>query len=197
VAPWKLPFLVAAIALPIAAAFYLGGPGVGVAAGALAAVGIVVLAVGQRPRGAIGRPPPSDGGLKLLVVLGAALEDGAAVAQIAAAAGGDPAGTEVMCLAPARIGFLDRWASDVEAARRDAQRRLVISVASLAAAGIEAEARVGDEDVVQAVEDQLESYAASEVFLVAPADEDEAATRELRARLQMPFRRIELSRAAD
>jgi hypothetical protein len=197
VAPWKLPFLVAAIALPVAVAFYLGGPGVGVAVGALAAVGIVVLAARQRPRGAIGRPPPGDGKRKLLVVLGVALEDGKAVAQIAASASRDGGPADVLLLAPARIGFFDRWASDVEAARRDAQRRLVISVAALAAAGVEAEARVGDEDVVQAVEDQLESYAASEVVLAAPAGEDEAAARELRERLQVPLRRIAVSRAAD
>ena len=38
---------------------------------------------------------------------------------------------EVMILAPARIGFLDRWASDLEPARREAQKALVISVAWL------------------------------------------------------------------
>jgi hypothetical protein len=97
-----------------------------------------------------------------------------------------------MVLSPARIGFLDRWASDVEGARRDAQRRLVISVAALAAAGIEAEARVGDEDVVQAVEDQLGSFPATEVILVTAAGEDDeaasAAAEELRTRLRVGFR---------
>ncbi|MCW2987320.1 MAG: hypothetical protein JWM24_258, partial [Solirubrobacterales bacterium] len=53
-APWKLPLVVAAIAAPIAVAFYVGGPGVGVAVGALAAVAIVVAAARERPRGAIG-----------------------------------------------------------------------------------------------------------------------------------------------
>jgi uncharacterized membrane protein len=38
---WKLPIVVAAIAAPIAFAFYLGGPAVGVAVGALVAVTIV------------------------------------------------------------------------------------------------------------------------------------------------------------
>ena len=74
---------------------------------------------------------------------------------------------EVRVLAPARIGFLDRWASDVEGARDEAQRNLVATVAALAKDGIEAEARVGDEDFVQAVEDQLQSYAADEVVLVS------------------------------
>ncbi len=64
---------------------------------------------------------------------------------------------DVLVLAPARIGFLDRWASDVEGARRGAQQTLVATVAALAKAGIAAEARVGDEDVLQAIEDQLQT----------------------------------------
>ena len=76
-----------------------------------------------------------------------------------------------MCcvLVPARIGFLDRWASDVESARHQAQERLVATVAALAKAGIAAEARVGDEDIVQAIEDQLQSFPATEVVLVSGA----------------------------
>jgi hypothetical protein len=100
-------------------------------------------------------------------------------------------------LSPARIGFLDRWASDVEGARRRAQERLVITVASLAKAGIAAEARVGDEDLVQAVEDQLQDFAATVVVLITgSAAEDpagEAAAVELEGRLRAGFRRLALS----
>jgi len=190
VTSWKIPLVVAAIAVPIAAAFLTVGPALGMAAGALAAVAIVAIAVRQRPRGTIGRNA-GPGGRRVLVVTGDPLEGAAAIEEIVAVVRADAA-TEVMVLAPARIGFLDRWASDVEAARRDAQRRLVISVASLAAAGIEAEARVGDEDVVQAVEDQLGSFPASEVILVSAGGEDEraaaAAADELRTRLRAKFR---------
>jgi hypothetical protein len=189
---WRLPLIVTAIAVPIAFAFYLGGPAIGVAVGALAAVAIVAVAAKQRPRGAIEPPPSESRGRRFLIVLGDPLEDPEAVEQVVSAVDGGAGRAAVMILAPARIGFLDRWASDVEAARRDAQRRLVISVASLAAAGVEAEARVGDEDVVQAVEDQLGSYPATEVILVsAPAEENEAAAeaaRELRKRLRIGFR---------
>jgi hypothetical protein len=101
---------------------------------------------------------------------------------------------EMLVLAPARISFLDRWASDLEPARRAAQRNLVLTVASLAKAGIAAEARVGDEDLVQAVEDQLRGFPASEVILVTgEAAEDEAgeaAAGELEARLQVVFSRV-------
>lgn len=190
--PWKLPPIVAAIAVPIAFAFYLGGPATGVAVGALVAVGIVVVAARQRPRGGIGPAPDRADPHRILVVLADRLEDPRAVEQVSRLANGGESG-EVMVLAPAHIGFLDRWASDVEAARREAQQRLVLSVAALAAAGVEAEARVGDEDIVQAVEDQLGSFPAGQVVLVSAGEEDEVAAqaaRELRERLRPAFHHV-------
>jgi hypothetical protein len=171
----------------------------GVAVGALVAVAIVVFAARQRPYDAIGSAETTLQARRALVVVGDPLEEPPAVAEVAEAIGDEP-GTIVMVLAPARIGFLDRWASDVEAARRDAQRRLVLSVAALATAGIEAEARVGDEDVVQAVEDRLGSFSASEVILVSARGEEDkaasAAAAELRTRLQVGFRWIVTGRPA-
>jgi hypothetical protein len=196
VSAWKLPLLVAAIAVPIAAGFLVGGPGIGVAVGAFVALAIVYLAVRQRPRGSIGQvvAPP---GRRLLVVVAAPVEDPGVVAAVAARAEGAEGGRaadHVLILAPARIGFLDRWASDLEGARRAAQENLVISVASLAAAGVEAEARVGDEDLVQAVEDQLGSFPATEVLLVTAGDDEDPgageAAAELRARLRAGFERL-------
>jgi len=195
--PWKLPLIVAAIAIPVAAAFAVGGPGVGVAVGALAGLAILVVAARQRPRGPIASAAPADERRHVLVVVTSPVEEPRAVGEIARAAGlgGDREDTDVLVLAPARIGFLDRWASDVEAARRRAQESLVATVAALAKAGIAAEARVGDEDVVQAVEDRLQSYPASDVLLVGGGEGDEAldaAAEELRSRLQAEFRRITL-----
>lgn len=196
---WKLPLIAAAIAVPTTVAFVSAGPAVGVAVGALVAVAIVVFAVRQRPREAIASAGADQSAWRVLVVVADPLEDPAAVSQVAGAIG-DDGETRVMVLAPARIGFLDRWASDVEPARHAAQQRLVISVASLAAAGIEAEARVGDEDVVQAVEDQLGSFPASEVILVGARGEESkglaAAADELEARLQVPFRWVATGPAA-
>jgi hypothetical protein len=104
----------------------------------------------------------------------------------------------VRVLAPARIGFLDRWASDVGDARDEAQRNLVATVAALAKDGIEAEARVGDEDFVQAVEDQLQTYPADEVVLVSAdpeaSEEVASAAAELRSRLRAEFRHVVLAR---
>jgi hypothetical protein len=198
VTPWKLPLIVAAIAVPIAFSFYLGGPAIGVAVGALVAVAIVAVAVNMRPRGPIG-PIEDAPGRRVLIVVADPLEEPNAVERVAEIVRAAEVAA-VMVLSPAQIGFLDRWASDVEGARRDAQRRLVISVAALAAAGIEAEARVGDEDVVQAVEDQLGSFPASEVILVTAAGEEDgpapAAAEELRTRLRVDFRWLSTGPAA-
>ncbi len=194
-APWKLPVLAAAIAVPIVLAFLIGGPGAGVLIGAIVAVGIVAVAVAQKPRGPIASAPRPDACRHLLVVVSRPVDEAAVQAILAEArAEGTEGAADVLVLAPARIGFLDRWASDLEGARRKAQQSLVITVASLAKAGLAAEARVGDEDLVQAVEDQLQSFPATTVVLVtASAEEDPAANeaaRELTSRLEAEFHHL-------
>src|ERR1700712_736229 len=136
-APWKLPLIVFAIAVPIVVGTLLGGPGVGVALAGLAGVALVYWAVQLRPRGGIGEVPDALERRRLLVVVGMAVEDEATTAAIAAEGGiaGSRDLAEVMVLAPLRLGFFDRWASDLEPAREEAQKMLVISVASLARAG--------------------------------------------------------------
>jgi hypothetical protein len=194
---WKLPLIVAALVLPIVAGFMAAGPALGVAVGAFAVLALLVVAARMRPRGPIGEPPREDARRRVLLVATCPVEDPAAVRRVAADArlrdGTEPA--QVRVLAPASIGFLDRWASDVEDARRDAQECLVATVAALAKAGVEAEARVGDEDVVQAVEDQLGSYPATEVVLVSDGkgDAPAAAAAELRDRLRPEFREVHVS----
>jgi hypothetical protein len=192
-APWKLPLIVAGIAVPIVAGFAIGGGG-GLAVGSVAVLAIVVFAIRATPRGPIESAEATDGRRHVLIVSAEAVEDPADVTRIARAAGIEGAAEaddDVRVLVPARIGFLDRWASDVEGARHRAQQRLVVTVAALAKAGVAAEARVGDEDVVQAVEDQLQSYPATDVVLVSDGEEEagEAAT-ELRARLRAEFHHV-------
>jgi hypothetical protein len=194
--PWKLPFVVAGVVVPVAAAFMLGGPGVGVAVGALAAVALVAVAARRRPAEPIVPPPGGSGGRHVLIVAAEDVEDPADVERVTRAAGIAGAGgeeDEVRVLVPARIGFLDRWASDVESARHRAQQRLVVTVAALAKAGVVAEARVGDEDIVQAVEDQLQSYPATEVVLVGADEDGEGeAAEQLRDRLRAEFHYVRL-----
>lgn len=200
-APWKLPVIVAAVVVPVVAAFALGGPGVGVAAGALSAVAILAVAAAQRPRGPIVAVDAGADDLRrhVLVVVTSPVEGPAAVRAIARTArlGGPEEDAQVLVLAPAHIRFLDRWASDLDSARQGAQRTLVATVAALAKAGIAAEARVGDEDVVQAVEDALQSFPATEVVLVSESadgdGDDGAAAAELEPRLEAGFRHIVLS----
>jgi hypothetical protein len=195
--PWKLPLIVAGVVVPTVAAFMLGGPGVGVAIGAFAALGLVVLAIRQRPEGPIASADRTDAKHHVLIVAADGVEEPGDVAEITRAAGlrGDDGEDEVRVLVPARISFLDRWASDVEDARHRAQQRLVMTVAALAKAGVAAEARVGDEDIVQAVEDQLQSYPATEVVLVSgEGDDADQAAEELRSRLRAEFHHVELSR---
>lgn len=197
-APWKLPVIVAALAVPIAAAFALGEGGAGLAAGALAAWVIVIVAVRQRPRGPLGSTLAPSTTRSVLLVVTCAVEEPAEVRRLAAEArlGDGRDGADVLVLAPAKIGFLDRWASDIEGARQTAQRNLVATVAALAKAGIAAEARVGDEDVVQAIEDQLGSFEATEVVLVecGGGEDRSVAVSELESRLQPVFRHVVLDR---
>jgi hypothetical protein len=202
VTPWKLPLIVAALIVPIVAGFYLGGGGVGVAVGALTVVALVVYAARLRPRGPIVPAPSADERRHVLLVATCPVEEPEAVERITRAGGlergGGDSEADVLVLAPARIRFLDRWASDVEPARRAAQRNLVATVAALAKAGVEAEARVGDEDVVQAVEDQLQTFPATQVVLVSAGsgDGDGEAAAELEERLEAGFRHLVMGAAA-
>jgi len=193
---WKLPLIVSAITLPIVGSFLIAGPPAGFIAGALAVVVLLVVAARQRPLDPIGELP-DDGRHHLLLVVASPIEEPGSVRKITAAAGLVPGGdAEVRVLAPARIKFLDRWTSDVTSARDEAQRNLVATVAALAKDGIEAEARVGDEDFVQAVEDQLQSYPADEVVLVSAdtvaSDAAASAVKELRSRLRADFHHVVL-----
>lgn len=182
--------------VPIVVGFYVGGGGVGLGAGALVVLGILVVAVRERPDDPIVPAPAEDGRRHILIVAPGAVESAGDIARIARVAGigGSSEDAEVLVLVPARIGFLDRWASDLEAARHRAQQHLVATVAALAKAGIAAEARVGDEDIVQAVEDLLGSFPATEVVLACTGSEDGAdeAAVELRSRLRTEFHLVRI-----
>jgi hypothetical protein len=202
IAAWKLPLIVAAIAIAIIAAFYIGGPGMGMAEGSIVAGVIVVMAVRHPPLHPIVPVEASDFREHLLVVIDAPLEDGRAIERIAAASVPlDPADPdpEVRVVAPAHNRFLDRWACDVAPGRESAQRNLVLSLAALAGAGVDATAKIGDEDIVQTISDQLQEYPATEVFLVANAagDGPTDAVDELRSRLRVPFHNLRAAASAQ
>lgn len=191
--PWALPLIVAAIAVPIAGGFLVAGPGLGAAVGALVGAALVIAAARMSPRGRIEVASPPDQRHRVLVVALTAIEEPSPAAEVAAAAG--PA-SEVLVLAPALNRALARWADDLGDARDEAQRRLVLSIGSLAAADLDARGRVGDSDAVQAVEDTLREFSADEAVLVsAPVEAEGAEARTLatlRSRLDIPLRLIEV-----
>lgn len=196
-AAWKLPLIVAALAVSIVGGFYLGGPGLGMAVGALAAMAILVMAIRNPPLHPIRPPLPRDSRRHILVVLASPLRDDGAIEPLFALAGRgehDRVDPEIRLLAPSAHGFLARWTSDCGPGRDRAQRSLVLGAACLARAGMAASARVGDEDLRQSTEDELRSFPATEVVLVTgPAGEErsrEAAVGDLLSRLEVPCRRL-------
>lgn len=189
---WMVPLLVAALVIPGSAGMLLAGPGLGLAIGQVCASGLVLYAALQKPNGAIEVAKSNDERRRILVLATEAVEKPAAIdTLVAASATRDDDPAEILVLAPARSDTLSEWLSDVEPGRDRAQVRLVHSVAALAAAGVEAEARVGDPDVLQAVEDTLRSFPADEVIAVTgDLSEDRSAARALehmRDRLRIPI----------
>jgi len=196
--PWLLPLIVLAIAVPIVAAFEFTGPGGGLAVGAIAAATILVLAARATFDEPIEVAAPAADHFAMLVVVTAALEDpglAGAISEIAAAgaratrphAEGRP---EVLLLAPATNSGFAHWLSDLRQARFDAQRRLTLSLATLATADVDARGEVGDSDTVQAIEDTLRSFPAQEVVFVTGGDNN-GAVEHVRRRLDRPVRVLE------
>jgi hypothetical protein len=196
--PWLLPLIVIAIAVPIVAAFEFAGPGGGLAVGAIAAGVILFLAAKARFDEPIEVASPPLDRFTMLVVVTTPIEDpGVAgeVAEIAAAGEGSTRPDarqkpDLLLLAPATNSAVAHWLSDLRRARFDAQRRLTLSVAALATAGVDARGEVGDSDTVQAVEDTLRSFPAQEVvFVTGPGEGGDI--QEVRRRLDRPVRAIE------
>ena len=171
-----LPLFALAISAPIVAAFALAGPAGGMAAGALVTAAILVIAARMRFDEEIEVAAPEAGAGGVLVVATAAVEGRTATAAIDAArqrSGGLEA--PVLVLAPALNSTVSHWLSDLRGARLAAQKRLAISLAVLATAGIDARGSVGDSDPLQAIEDTLRSFAATEVVFVTDPDSDSDA----------------------
>ena len=196
--PWQLPVLVAAIAVPIVAGFVVGGPGVGLAVGAIAATAILIVAARMGPEEEIEVERSKDDRHRILVVATEPIDEPPVASRIAdvATATAEDADTDVLVLAPAINTPAAHWASDLREARFSAQRRLALSVGTLAAAGVEAHGRVGDSDTVQAVEDTLRDYAADEVVFVTDAGPGHEAAVDVEDRLDLPVREVRVPQRA-
>jgi hypothetical protein len=192
---WHPPLILLALILPATIGFAVGGPGFGIMLAGFSLVGLVIIAAKVIPNDPIGRVPHPELASRMLVVTTFPIEDARTIQRVAdeVRIGTTGEDSEVRLLTPAVSTFLDRWATDLRAAERRAQRDLVISVASLTLAGVDASAGMGDENVVQAIEDELRTYDATEVFLVThPGQVSERAVGTLRDRLQPPFHHVEL-----
>jgi hypothetical protein len=193
--PWLLPLLILLLTVPPVVGFTLGGPPLGLAIGAIEVASLVLVAARARFDEPIEVDETGRGYALLVLALGAVEEPRQAgrILEIAGAGAlaNDDSDPELLVLAPATNQALAEWLSDLGDARFDAQRRLALSLGTLAAAGLEARGRVGDADPVQAVEDELRTFPASEVVLVTGPDPPEAALAELARRLPLPVRRLE------
>ncbi len=191
---WHPPLILLAIIVPAAIGFALGGPGLGISIAGLSLVALAVIAMLVIPRDPIGRKPHPELARRLLIVTTFPIEDDRAIQRIAdeVRLGFDENDAEIRILTPAANTFLRRWATDLERARDRAQRDLVVSVASLTLAGVDASARVGDEDLVQAVDDQLATFDATEVFLLTRDEPESVAAEQLRERLLPAFHHVDL-----
>ena len=176
------------------AGFAFFGVEVGVALAGLTLAAIIVAAALDKDDGTIEIATPGPGvPTGVLVVTLAAIEE-PRIAGIVAAIGdsirpqsGDRG---LLLVAPASSRLLDRWTGDLDRARFESQRLLTVSLATMAAAGVRAEGRVGDGDVVQATEDALRAYAATEVVVVARSGEFERQTTALERRLDRELHRV-------
>jgi hypothetical protein len=189
--PWVLPLLVIALVVPGTAGFIVAGPALGLAVGALTAAIVIVVAVRTRPDEPIEVASAPDRQRRLLLVAIEPVDEPSAVEGVRTAAhAGAGSESEVLVLAPALNKPLSHWASDVGRSRLDAQRKLVLTVGALAAADVEAHGAVGDPDPMQAVEDTLREYAADEVIVAVPEEDEGESARalvaELRRRLDLP-----------
>lgn len=191
---WQPPVILLVLIVPAAVGFALAGPGLGLTIAGLSLVGLAVAAMLIIPRDPIGRSPDPALARRLLVVTTFPIEDSRSIQRVAdeVRLGFDENDAEVRILTPAENTFLRRWATDLERARDRAQRDLVVSVASLTLAGVDASARVGDEDLVQAVEDELATFDATEVFLLTRGEPDSPAATQLRERLLPAFHHVDL-----
>ena len=143
----------------------------GILAGGWAALGVfLVLAVGLAFY-VKGEPKPpaepvasrgGDGRRRILVVANETVAGRALRGEVVRHAAGD---ADVLVVCPALNSPLRHWASDEDAARAEAERRLAESLAALASAGVAARGEGGDADPVQAMDDALRTFGADEIVI--------------------------------
>lgn len=189
--PGALPLVVALISVPVIGAMILGvvtigGTALGLAAGAVVVATLLVVAARSRPGGAMEVASPGAGGGHRVLVLAAGEVGPRAAEAIATRARG---AEDVRLLVPPSSRRIDRWLSAEDRARRSAERLLARSAGALVAAGLPVSGSIGDSDPATALEDELRSYPADELIVLA-ADDAEQLLGPALERVDLPVVRI-------
>src|SRR5581483_267391 len=165
---YRFLIVVAAYFAAIVVASVVGGRRAGLAVFiVLSAAGAAWLLVRDRPPAPEPQVPVRQTGAagekRILVVANETVAGRALHEAILQAIAAEPA--EVLVVCPALNSPLRHWTSDEDAARERAQRRLDSSLARLSEAGIEARGEIGDGDPLQAMEDALRTFGASQIVI--------------------------------
>jgi hypothetical protein len=184
--PGALPFVVAAICVPVVGALAFSiltteGTGLGLAAGALAVATLLVIAARARPGGALEVAARSDAERRLLVIAEREITP-ALAGEIAARSHG---AADVRLVIPLQSRALERWLSAEDRARDQAQTLLAHSAGALVAAGLPVSGSLGDSDPAQALEDELRGFAADELVVVGADGSDDRLSDAL-DRVELP-----------
>ncbi len=161
---------------------------------AAAALYYLLAGRGQRP---VPTASPHRGAAderRVLVLANRALEEGSRVVEplieeIQVATAGYRARVDVVY--PLPLSALHHWATDVDAARAEAEGLVAEVVAALDAHGLDARGELGDEDPVQAVEDELRTFGADTIVVVTHEQAerhelDASAVERIRERFALP-----------
>jgi hypothetical protein len=152
------------------------GPWYAVALGLAVAIAVTIVAIRSARSSARAHPPasdapkisiPDDGVHRILVVADERCSSAAVGEEIARHAASRPA--RFFVVSPALNTRLGHWTGDDADARSAAENRLQSVILSLAAAGLQAEGIVGDDDPLRATDDALRQFPASEIVFVTHA----------------------------
>ncbi|HUP33228.1 MAG TPA: hypothetical protein VM184_09370 [Gaiellaceae bacterium] len=153
----------------------LGWIGFAVAATIVLAAGTGLAVFLVRASAAAGAEPPARrrvetaGAHRVLVVADEGCSGAALCRPLVADLMGAKA--EVLVVSPALVSGVRYLDSDLDPARRAAQRRLDETVGALAAAGVTARGEIGSESPLEAIADALAVFAADEIVVATPPPE--------------------------
>ncbi len=173
-------------------------------AGVLIGVGLVALwlrAQGSEPE-TVEVAGGGDAAYRVLVVANETVEGEALLTEIRNRTSGRRR-AELLVVCPATdASRLQHIASDTDAAREEAERRLRRSLAALERAGLKAEGIVGDEDPTVAATDALRSFGAREVIISTHPPErsrwlERGVVEQLRAEVPLPITHVVVDRVAE